>query len=338
MVSSDDTFNEWFDTTTLKDTTDTTAGWDGTGSLYMASGNDAVSTLVYLDTGSIVNARFKIGDIGSSATSAPTLVTDSVGDNTGSIYGATWTASGKYGGAFNFTGSPGYLEIVSGTNIPQAAEDFTVAAWVKPTDYTNEGAGDNLNVVNWGNGAEKEARIFGMVSNGTLEMAFYAYDFNTGSTVPSGTWTHVACTLANGSVLNMYQDGNVTRTDTDLTGINTTRNTIRIARGVYGFDNFFNGLIDDVRIYGRALNAGEIGSVKDNAGSFGPFISHYEFSAVGNGGPGVDLFLSTNSGTNWEEVNSGSIHDFTTTGSELRWKLSARNVTNLSGLTIEYNI
>ncbi len=39
------------------------------------------------------------------------------------------------------------------------------------------------------------------------------------------------------------------------------------------------------------------------------------------------LYLSADNGTNWESVNSGSLHTFTNTGQYLKWKITGSNLT-----------
>lgn len=47
------------------------------------------------------------------------------------------------------------------------------------------------------------------------------------------------------------------------------------------------------------------------------------------------LFLSADSGNNWESVDSGSAHTFTNTGQHLMYQVTGNNIT-LSGIKIEY--
>ena len=87
--------------------------------------------------------------------------------------------------------------------------------------------------------------------------------------LPTGRWTHVAVVLGpDGGTL--YVDGAkvvsnaaVTLRPADL-GI-TTNNYI--GRSEFSQDAYFDGAIDDFRVYGRALSADEVKALSDLAGA-----------------------------------------------------------------------
>jgi hypothetical protein len=55
---------------------------------------------------------------------------DSVGDNDGTIYGATWT-SGQIEGALSFDGVDDYVDIGDKASLDFGMDDFTLSAWIK---------------------------------------------------------------------------------------------------------------------------------------------------------------------------------------------------------------
>jgi len=73
-----------------------------------------------------------------------------------------------------------------------------------------------------------------------------------------GVWTHVAYTY-DGSTVKGYVDGVERLSVADAGGVQPRGNSLRL--GVDGaYQQFFNGAIDDLRIYGRALTAAEVRS------------------------------------------------------------------------------
>ena len=75
------------------------------------------------------------------------------------------------------------------------------------------------------------------------------------SPVPTNTWTHLTLTY-NGSVLTLYQNGVAVAT-TNVSGtLSSGTETLQIGGSKYG--EYFKGLIDEVRIYSRALSNSEI--------------------------------------------------------------------------------
>jgi len=78
---------------------------------------------------------------------------------------------------------------------------------------------------------------------------------NKANVLSVGTWTHLVGTYG-GSIISLYVNGNLVNT-TDAGGnikLNTRSLTIGSSAGL----NNFNGTIDEVRIYNRALSAAEI--------------------------------------------------------------------------------
>jgi hypothetical protein len=87
------------------------------------------------------------------------------------------------------------------------------------------------------------------------------------STIPLGNWTHLATTF-DGTDLRLYVNGALARTTPAAGVISVSSGALGIGgNSVWG--EYFSGLIDEVRIYNRALNASEIQSDMDAAISGG---------------------------------------------------------------------
>jgi hypothetical protein len=93
-------------------------------------------------------------------------------------------------------------------------------------------------------------------------------------TLPSG-WHHVAVTIdAGNDTIKLYLDGVVVAQNTRATlspsdlGV-TTNNWL--GRSQYAVDAFYRGLIDDFRIYSRALTQAEIAYLADKTPGDGQF-------------------------------------------------------------------
>ena len=73
----------------------------------------------------------------------------------------------------------------------------------------------------------------------------------------NGSWHHVAGTF-DGTQLRLYVDGSLADS-MDYTGtIATTTYPVNIGRNSQNTDRLYEGAIDEVRIYNRALTEGEI--------------------------------------------------------------------------------
>ncbi len=185
-------------------------------------------------------------------------------NNTGTIYSAAWTA-GKRGNALDFNGSSSYVSIPT-ISIPS---DITVSAWVYSDNFNQNGFVVGKNPV-----------------NAQWELFFEGVQFRwrggspTSNTIscnnPSnGNWHHLVG-IQSGTSAALYLDG-AQCISGSITAIGNGSDTIDIGRFNGGY--YFNGLIDDVRIYSRAFLASEVSSLyqskqrTDNAGQNGELTS-----------------------------------------------------------------
>lgn len=79
------------------------------------------------------------------------------------------------------------------------------------------------------------------------------------SALPIGQWTHIVITYDK-TYLRSYVNGNLDQVIMVDTAKFNLANTFNLAKAQVG-ENFFNGLIDDVRIYNRTLSASEIANL-----------------------------------------------------------------------------
>ncbi|MHC4500253.1 MAG: LamG domain-containing protein [Planctomycetota bacterium] len=192
-----------------------------------------------------------------------TIAYDSAGNNHGTTHGAAW-ANGRIGGALDFDGGNDYVSVPhdAGLNI---TGDITISAWVY---FTEGGTGQD--------GMEK-AIVTKCVVNGATNNPF---DFRTDNMVEQlklrlvrgdtrghecvysdqgislNSWHHVLARVEN-KIADFYVDGGVTPKHGTLSKTPTgNMKPLLIGRRDDGL--YLSGTIDDVRIYDRALSAGEI--------------------------------------------------------------------------------
>ncbi|HEY7377318.1 MAG TPA: LamG-like jellyroll fold domain-containing protein, partial [Steroidobacteraceae bacterium] len=185
-----------------------------------------------------------------------TTLTDLSGNaNTGAIAGgATWTSSGKNGGALQFDGVDDRVTIASSASL-NATTAVTLEAWVYPT----------ANQSGWRNIVQHEVDAYFLYagsSQGTLRPAGGATVGGTidgviaSSSLPLNTWTHLALTF-NGSIYRFYVNGTQIGTKSRTGTMPSNSNSTSIG-GDSAYGDYFQGRIDDVRIYNRALSDAEI--------------------------------------------------------------------------------
>jgi hypothetical protein len=186
---------------------------------------------------------------------AGTTVADVSGNgNTGTINRATWTSTGKHGSALNFNGTDAIVTINASPSLNVSAS-MTLEAWIYPTAQQS----------GWRTILQREVDAYFLnASNSTGNLrpsgggTFNgAVDYVGGpSANPVNTWTHVALTY-NGTTLQLYVNGIQVSSKAMSGAIQTNSSPLRIG-GNSPYGEYFNGRIDEVRIYNRALSQAEI--------------------------------------------------------------------------------
>lgn len=191
-----------------------------------------------------------------------TIAADSIGGQNGTFAGsAAWTA-GKHGAAVQLDGTGGTKVNVSSNSSLNLTSPFTVALWVKPTELPNtwEAIIGKLYLIsnyafsiwtNSGNGSSADLEIWYGSSNQLTISNFFSIN----------SWVHIAVTY-NGSTLVVYKNGiQVSSTSKSTPSTNTAVMAFGSRRDTDNTNNF-EGLIDDVQFFSRALSASEIPLVK----------------------------------------------------------------------------
>ena len=178
---------------------------------------------------------------------------------------AQWV-TGKFGNALSFDNAAHQFVSIDGFKGILGTGDRTVCAWIKTT-------GTGLHpVIAWGPNATGQKWTF-LVQNGHVRLEVTA-GYREGKTlVNNGAWHHVACTWANDGTpdaadIKLYIDG-VLETQFAATK-NQTINTTATIDALIGSDSqsrYFAGVIDDARIYARALSASEIADLAAQTGA-----------------------------------------------------------------------
>ena len=190
-----------------------------------------------------------------------TSVTDSSGKgSTGTLSGASWAADGKFGRALSFDGVNDIVTVPD-SSLLDLAPGMTLEAWVKPTT-----AGGWRTVLLKERPGQLTYGLYATGDNGRplAEVAAGTQrDARGTAALTVGVWTHLAATYDK-STLRLYVNG-VQVSSTAVTGtlLNSTGALKIGGNAIWG--EYFSGLIDEVRVYERALSAAEIAADKDRA-------------------------------------------------------------------------
>ncbi len=189
---------------------------------------------------------------------------DSVGAADASCTSCPVSTSGQVNNALNFDGSSESL-LTSTVSNPTSA--ITVMAWINP---------DSTASYDRGILSKADAFVLEVESSGS-EISFSILDDGThyefesddaGNTISTGIWTHVAVTF-DGTTVTLYLDGDYVDSATGLPVSSITNSSAGYSIGwtshtEWGSNRYFDGKIDEVAVFDRALGAAEIQQLYDN--------------------------------------------------------------------------
>jgi hypothetical protein len=89
-----------------------------------------------------------------------------------------------------------------------------------------------------------------------------------GMVLTPGVWYHVAGVYSQGNYMRTYINGNLDRDLTTAVILGASTGTLKIGREPFSSASFFNGLIDELRVYSRALSQDEIAYLAGKTASF----------------------------------------------------------------------
>ncbi|MFH1979064.1 MAG: LamG domain-containing protein, partial [Patescibacteria group bacterium] len=175
-------------------------------------------------------------------------------------------APGVIGQALEFDGSDDYVDVteVSDFDFNSGVGNFSITAWIYPTSDVKEGGiignGDSDLVSaleGWGF-YRKSSTVLGFG-------AFGVWEFTSSQTANINTWSFVTVTKE-GNNYNIYH--NAVNGGSNTRGVNLETSVtygLTIGTEYEGHPGSFpfNGIIDDVRIYNRALSTDEISRLYD---------------------------------------------------------------------------
>jgi len=192
-----------------------------------------------------------------------TTARDSSGKgNHGKIVGGAKCAKGKVGGALEFDGIDDFVDLPDG--FADLTKGLTFAVWAKPVKTNGlwprfielADAGGRYNIVLARRDMSDDLRL--EVYHGTLVRGRSHPNVTATGAIEQSTWQHFAATIDRTGLAALYKNGvEVARYHVGLP-VKTNRTVNRVGRSCFDRDARYKGLMDDVRIYNRALLPEEI--------------------------------------------------------------------------------
>ncbi len=194
---------------------------------------------------------------------------DSVGRRDGTFVGGAPTYSySQHGKVLDLDGVNDRVEMPSTTGYSA----FTISAWVKATDTTG------VNIITRANstGGVFSAATHSLRINSTGSFEFYVYEPNPGGTpvqhVLTGTtvvqpdvWYHIVGVAENNGMMRLYVNGQEDGTAQSVGVMSSGTDVYHVGDPAFGASGWFDGLIDELRVWDQVLRPGDIQVLYDEA-------------------------------------------------------------------------
>ncbi|MFN0126711.1 MAG: family 16 glycoside hydrolase [Verrucomicrobiales bacterium] len=189
-------------------------------------------------------------------------------DNHGTIMGGAKWIEGKIGGALQFDGTDDFVSIPNESDF-DITGGVTISAWIRVESFTNPWQA----IVTKGDRAWRLHR-----ANETKSVGFACSDLSReqvgdldgNQDVADGQWHHVAGVL-DGTKTSIFVDGALDASADSSPSISVNDYSVLIGANAQVTGRLFHGLIDDVRIYDRALSVDELRALgKEGGGAVSP--------------------------------------------------------------------
>jgi hypothetical protein len=181
--------------------------------------------------------------------------------NHGSSVGSLQLTTDRFGtpnAAYLFNGTNSYVLIPSSPSLNSPSTAMTQAVWILLNGPSLVGAGFDP-IIMKSNGSDN-AFMYRMNATTTyFGSAFnhWGTHLSAGQSIPLQEWHHVA-TVFNGTTIKFYFDGVLVDTQPMVLTITQDNRALTIGADSPGIPEYFNGKIDDVHLYSRALSDADI--------------------------------------------------------------------------------
>jgi hypothetical protein len=196
----------------------------------------------------------------ATATTTPDV---SGNNNTGTLVGTPTFVTGLFRTGMNCSGAQS-VSVANSASLDVAAGDFTVAAWINPTNVANKQRVLNKWSGTVGFHMDINAAVGGGDAGGNLRMHLNDgttnVDYVFAAGLATGNWFHIAVVVNRTSKqMLLYANGSQIGTTQDITALTgSLTNTTVLEIGAMAGAPFYTGIIDEPILYKRALSGAEI--------------------------------------------------------------------------------
>ena len=193
------------------------------------------------------------------------IISDSSGnEHTGTVYGASWT-SGISSDALSFDGINDYVAISYDSDFAYTIgqDDLTLSALVYPRSKDSSESGAIYSDRAVGNDV---VAVSMKVSSGMFNVGGWSPTsdgYTVQASVPANNKWYLMTAVFDSSEVKLYIDGTL-KSSASLSGVSLANGGTGMMLGKHqggSWSNYFDGIIDDVRIYNKALSSSEVAAL-----------------------------------------------------------------------------
>jgi len=185
--------------------------------------------------------------------------TDESGSFNGTPTSVDFNVEGKYGLAGEFNGSSSIINLGDHNVFSPSVNALSVSCWIKTTStidfiFSKGGSG---------------AYEYGLFIDGSGQIGLQAYtlsasssvSINTSSAYNDGNWHHVVGVYDPSGNFKIYVDGSQQATSSTSLSMGNSSNALILGKKYDTSSDFFNGSLDQIRIFNKAVSALEVGTL-----------------------------------------------------------------------------
>ena len=249
-----------------------------------------------------------------------TIAVDSSNGLDGILMGDPQWSAGIIGGALDFDGDGDYVDCGTNATLNNLSDAITVSAWVNIRSVTTT----------WMSIVMKGETAWRLGVNGDttgIHWGFTGGDrgwqaANSVTELPLDEWHHIAATYDKSVGGTVYVDGVAETVNPDPDGVAANEMPLLLGENPEALGRLLDGLLDDVRIYDRALSADEIsglaslppyvydGDALDDTWDHDNGSDQWDGTAPGEGNPGGAVALTEDGVTFLRIQDTGDPRDY----------------------------
>ena len=238
------------------------------------------------------------------------------------------SVSGVVGSGLNFNGSSDKVTVSDDSSLDFGTDDFSISLWARIDGYLSNGSTWNC-LLSKGQITGGDSAFYGMYINSSNRLYFAvgndSYDGRSNIALNDGSFHHIVGIRQDG-VVYLYVDGTLQDTSNDSAAVDVGNSSDLIIGADSLSSRYFDGAIDDLKVFDKALSTGKIADLYHEGVDVEPtMLGHWPMDDNELNMMVIDSSGNGNDGTSQQNTNLLSVSGVV--GSGLNFNGSSDKVT-----------